>query len=381
MQDTRKTVGIFTIEERFLLSNYGSFFQHWALRQTLKRIGAFPFRYRRDFAKGRVIGLTSIFWALIARPRMVSFLKYKNLRALSVARLWRQVRSVWDFVRDYRSIVGPICERSGVENVAIVGGDQPWNSDKDGIFLENVPSGVEKVSYSVSTDWRKRCADRQWRLRACAELPRFSRLSVREQLGKECLLSIVNEKPIDVCIDPVLLLTSEDYLQMTSSERIFKKRTLLFYAVNIKSNGKHYSRTMRALADGLNCELAVIAIQGSELFLDAETMIYPAPKDFVRCFRDASYVVTNSFHGLVFATLFNRDFLFIKQMSQGTNDQNMRQHEYLDRIHCKERLWDVDDVASGVAILTNGEIDWESVNMRVAEGRAKSIGWIAEACR
>src|SRR5574344_428281 len=54
MARTVSRVGIQTVARSLLLSNYGSFFQHYALRRVLRRMGLSPFRRERHGALNEI---------------------------------------------------------------------------------------------------------------------------------------------------------------------------------------------------------------------------------------------------------------------------------------------------------------------------------------
>ena len=77
-------------------------------------------------------------------------------------------------------------------------------------------------------------------------------------------------------------------------------------------------------------------------------------EQWLRSFDDAEYVVTNSYHGIVFALIFNKPFYLIQNMQRG----NARFESLMKMFGLKE---------------DNSLVDWYYVNTRMAEMREKSI--------
>ena len=93
------------------------------------------------------------------------------------------------------------------------------------------------------------------------------------------------------------------------------------------------------------------------------------PKEFLGIFKNAQYIVTNSFHGTAFAINFNKEF-FVEPLSEafGTNS---RLTNILDLFGLKERLIFSEDVS-----MYDKTIDYDNVNKVLNEERKHSLEFI-----
>lgn len=104
-------------------------------------------------------------------------------------------------------------------------------------------------------------------------------------------------------LDPTLLLTPEDYEKITAP-RQEESPYLLLYA-------RRYNPEMEAFAERIAAENGWKVV---EISLRAENakkhrMFYEAGvEEFLSLVKHAQFVVTNSFHGMIFSIQFNRDF-------------------------------------------------------------------------
>lgn len=82
-------------------------------------------------------------------------------------------------------------------------------------------------------------------------------------------------------------------------------------------------------------------------------------------FRDAKYVITDSFHGTVFSILFNKDFMVYGNNKRG----NSRFNSLLGLFSLQNRL---------TASIPNEwpAIDWNTVNVAHRLKREESINWL-----
>lgn len=89
-------------------------------------------------------------------------------------------------------------------------------------------------------------------------------------------------------------------------------------------------------------------------------------EDWFAEFRDAEYVVTDSFHGMVFSIIFNKPFSIVMNPSGG----NDRYLSLLSQLGLMERI--VSDELQPVF----SAIDWSDVNHRLTELRKASFEFL-----
>lgn len=369
-------VGIVTIVESYLLMNYGSLFQHYALRMILSEIGFDAFRCANPaetfcFKKDRIIRFVKYRVGLcLARMRILTLRQevVKSITSLLFARK--------TFTAFYRKNVGRLHERSKRCVAYIAGSDQIWTWWTDIVSLANVSDGVVRVSYAASADWHFCRNSPEWCAETKNRLMGFEAISVRERVGQQLLQELFPGKEIFHAIDPVMLLTKSDYEALAPSAVFFERPTLFVYLVNIRSAEEIYLASYEQLATSLGCQLRMVGIQGAECYLPEQYALYLSPEDFLRAYRDACYVVTNSFHGTVFALLFEKSFLSIKQIDLPRANQNTRQKELLERFGLESRRIPADQLQiQGVALL-HSAVDWGSVRDVMTTWRLASIDWL-----
>ena len=91
-------------------------------------------------------------------------------------------------------------------------------------------------------------------------------------------------------------------------------------------------------------------------------------EEWIASFRDAAFVVTDSFHGTVFSIIFNQDFYSIVNENHGAS----RFYSLLLKFGLMERVIASRDVSK----IKSGEIDWNSVNKIWAQQRKESIEFL-----
>ena len=156
-------------------------------------------------------------------------------------------------------------------------------------------------------------------------LEKFNYLSVRELNGKDIVKSLIGKDPLCV-VDPVLLLQEKQW------ESIEKK-------VEVPETLE--KEVVEKVAQKLGLKIVCITpsifspIKSDICFKDV------GPEEFVYLLRHASFVVTDSFHGVIFSTLFKKQF-YLTVASESTKS---RMVSFLNRMGMEKRICiDSDDI-------------------------------------
>lgn len=268
----------------------------------------------------------------------------------------------------------------GTEIVGVMGGDQILGAMFERAWLDVVPVGNKCIAYAASSDWEKRKSDKAWQEFAKTQFKRFSAIGIRERAGVGLCKNLV--EPSDVVehvADPVMLLDAQDYERIASRSILFKKPTLFCYLVNIREKDDLRIDEYVRLALMLGCDLKIVGIQGAELLIPSKYRIRLSPTQFLRAMMDATYVVTNSYHGSVFAAIFKKKFLSVWQNCPPGTDQNERQKEFMAQFGLSNRWVDwrlnADQWYDALVEQTN----WSDVDGGIKTFRDKSLKWLQRA--
>lgn len=98
--------------------------------------------------------------------------------------------------------------------------------------------------------------------------------------------------------------------------------------------------------------LKLITLSSSFSVLESKGQEYVGPDKFLGLFKNASFVVTTSFHGTVFSTLFEKPFYTVCAM------YNPRIEDLCGELHLSDRIID------SMPNVVDDDIDWENVNSR-----------------
>lgn len=192
--------------------------------------------------------------------------------------------------------------------VYCVGSDQTWNIECNyGIdpvyFLANVPEGYRKISFSASFG-RPSLSSEESELTKPL-LSQFDAISVRESSS----VSILEAMGLSgtALKDPVLLCRPELWHELAARVPDSNDSYVLVYMLNENPEMCAFARKL-AEREGIRARIVTFnplkrAPEG------LEGVCLPKPEEWVALFRDATYVVTDSFHGTCFSLLFEHPMI------------------------------------------------------------------------
>ena len=246
-------------------------------------------------------------------------------------------------------------------NCFICGSDQIWsplNFDKP-YFLDFVTDTDKMIAYAPSFGVSH--IDRPGDDKKIAELTnRFKYLSVREKTGAE-LIRKLNGREARVVLDPTLLLSGNDWYRLVPGESEGQPYVLAYF---LREN-KKYWKAVNEVAQKLHLAIKVIPVFEDDLKMPGVQMS-AGPEEFVRLIRGASFVCTDSFHGMAFSVNFNKQFLPFKRFpDRAADNQNSRVIDFLASVGLKDRLYD-----GGKPDVSN--IDYRAVNEKLDGLRKES---------
>ena len=248
-------------------------------------------------------------------------------------------------------------------DVYMVGSDQVWNPDitksrYNSYFLNFGPDSVKRVSYASSFgvgEWQHTDIFDDVK----SLLMRFDYITCREDLGVELLNNQFNLKAKSV-VDPTLLFDSYPEFAMRSSNG----KSLVFYPLSDDPELESLSQKVAAILG-----LKVINNNNVRKILGRIAWNRSSIEEWVKNIAESQFVITRSFHGLVFSLLYNKQFALLKIR----NGRNSRVDNLLKKVGLENRVYETPE-----ALLNdrpwNKSINYKYVNSRMMELREESWG-------
>lgn len=364
-------------------SNYGMMMQCWALQTFLKQIGHDPYVIRfaakphRTFISKilRLIGLYDILKTIQSKLNGVPTVNAKSNDKKRGFDEFLNSHITCSLHRYYT--IQELRKNPPVADCYITGSDQVWaqilnNENNFAYFLDFGSSSVKRLAYAPSFSMKQYPEEYKNILKA--KLKRFDAISCREYDG----VNICKSLGFDAvkALDPTLLLERDVYLELCKDVPVCRNRNAFIYSLNIANSEQIKWNELRQLIHKDELKAIVTPsdgyLRGAEIFGDDVEYKYSTPQQWLASIRDAEFVVTPSFHGIVFAILLNKPFVYVP-LSGSNSSGNNRVLDLLSDLNLNERV--LADGSTYEGILSR-DICWAAVNERLVEQRGDSIDYL-----
>ena len=142
------------------------------------------------------------------------------------------------------------------------------------------------------------------------------RFSVREDSGLDLITKYkwdCKVPPIQI-LDPTMLLSKEDYINLSSDYENQLDGELFYYILDMTEDKK---KVLEQISIDLGYKSFTVIGKEGKWYDDAKDRIVPPMELWIQAFNNAKYVFTDSFHGCVFSIIFNKDFIIYGNEGRG----------------------------------------------------------------
>lgn len=247
-------------------------------------------------------------------------------------------------------------------DVYICGSDMIWVENGErykAFFLGFGSDDVKRIAYAPSfgaNNLRKSYQDK-----IKPYLDRFDLISTRENSGQDICWNM-GFRNAQWFPDPTLLLEAKDYMSLITC-RSRKKSYIFMYLMGHPTHVPFSS--IKKFSEENSLEIIYRASQGRR---DDWVKVYPQIEEWIGYMSQADYVITNSFHGCVFAIIFRKQFLFLP-LIKGAKQSNDRIYSLLKRLQLEDRIWkgEISDIKKDIDYnLVNSEIkEWTEATKKI----------------
>lgn len=361
-----------------LMLNYGGILQNYALQTALLGMGHKVFTINRQYDFSYPLSLHFI--ANYVKRLSGNFFKHRITRwdpniAYTNAEYRHASININRFIERNIIRTRPVYDNdlSSIDDeyefdCYVVGSDQVWVPGC--CPMSFVPfskrEGVKKITYAASAGnvtWM----DEEDLQKQCVELSKsFSRISVREGSLKIKAEKILGRK-VDLVLDPTMLLSADKYKSLVPDESSTSDK--IFTYVLDKTEEK--DRIIHSLSEKIG--LPII----SGFTVDTSKRIknvLPSVEDWLNGMNSSRYVITDSFHGCVFAIIFNKQFFVVINKNRGTE----RFNTLLSKFNLMDR---VVSTPKDINRCINTKIDYKIIGKILEKERKNSLSFINDALK
>ncbi len=365
----KHTFGIVSYNIYCNFTNYGSALQSWALSQSVARLGhhAKLIDYCPDVLKDAdPLNPFKLMWDKDPESRRLCEMTMPAIRE-NYAKFDRFYHD--RFVRTKKYTAANFNEIVADEHLDgfICGSDTIFCIDEfkgfDDGYYANYPVMRNGYTISYAASFGDAHFDESTYATLNDRLRNFKALGIRENRFLDYVKAHVNV-PVKRTIDPTLLLTASDY-DTIAVPRIVREKYLLLYS-------RRYDKAMFEYAEELAAKngWTVVDISLRADNAGRHRMFYQAGvEEFLSLVKHAEFVVTNSFHGLIFAVQYRRPF-FVFSREQCDNKID----EVLALFGMSDRKIPPGGMGGGQTSLADP--DFGAAHARIAQARSDSLAFL-----
>ena len=363
-------IGIITMP---LCANYGGTLQNWALQQTLIRMGHEPITLRFPVSYQ---GMSSVhFWVKVFPRQFASYIAHlfigKRLEKPQTIRMWKKsISGMERFVQERINVTDYLpnlsmedARRYGVEAL-IVGSDQIWRPvmyDAVKYYFLGFAKDFDilRIAYAPSVALSEWPFKEETTLKLKELIKKFSAISVREDSSVKL---IKDNLGVDAqwVLDPTMLLQRRDYLAVCKDVPEDTESFVFAYILDMNDEKK---KLAEIVAEACGCRVKYLT---ADKVKEDDTI-----EKWRANFRDANFVVTDSYHGTVFSLIFQKQFYsFYNNYRGNARMDSLKKISGLNKRFVEK---DFDDIR------VQEEIDYAEVERKINLNRDKSISFLRES--
>ncbi len=295
--------------------NIGGLLQNYALQQVLKKLGHNPITFDPDpyYHVSFLVIVKRIVLKLLGNNINV-FIEYERNR------IPHKIGKFSDrFIKKYISCFR-YCNISQIKSskcdVFMVGSDQVWrpryNHNRLGNMFLDFTDGmdVKRIAYAASFGTDEWEYTEEQRNIYSVLLKRFDSISVREKSAVSICENYFKVNAVHV-LDPTLLLTKDDYIQIIKGNNEPKSDgDLLVYFLDDTED-------KNLLKEKVVKDYMLTPFNVNIPFNEKNLIPQISVSKWLRGFYDAKYVITDSFHACVFSIIFHKPFILYANLDRG----------------------------------------------------------------
>lgn len=379
-----KKIGITTYWDTH--TNYGQLLQGYALQNILYKNGFSPYTIKYTLKE------ENIFYSKIINRlkngfnwrKLITgqyFIKTKQVitkqkNDLNRERNFDNFRSLLSFSEKEYDSFNQIKNKPPKADIYITGSDQVWASwirtkTKRIFLLDFGGKNTKKIAYGASFARDNLKKNERKLYRRC--LKKYTFIGVRESSGIEICnsLGITNCKLV---ADPTILLTKNEWLSLVKPNKEIENKEYIFaYMVDNPIDNQNILIGL----EYIKSKKTPFYYVSSALYEDENSNFRPPVEEWINYVNNAKFIITSSYHGVIFCLLLNKPFLAIAKPH--SHKQNSRLVSLLELVNLTNLLIDKNITIEKLDNLLEQDINWNFVNETLDKIRTESLSYLLNA--
>lgn len=247
--------------------------------------------------------------------------------------------------------------------IYITGSDQVFrpiytNKMLDEYLLDFVNPNEKKIAFSASfgIDKEKFLQENSSEIieHMKNSLKSFDFISVREKSGVEICKDIF-EVDAEWIIDPVFIMNKSYYNELVKDSTKDFSNKIISYVLD---SNKEYKKAYKYLSKIYNLKVTELANSNESI------------ENWLAAIKNCEFLITDSFHGMCFAIIFNKPFICLVNKQRGAS----RFESILEMLNIENQcIIDINEIYEKNCIF---KVDYDRVNQRIEEERQRGLDFL-----
>ena len=257
---------------------------------------------------------------------------------------------------------------AGSDQIFCYGAEYYWNPEgikNDGIknifYLSFANLDKNLISFASSYGRNDYYGDYKNRLMTSYDLSRFDHISVREKDAIGLIKRLFNIENVEQVIEPVFILDYEEWDKIIADSSLNHKGKLAYYFLDPTEEKEE---AIKYISEKLNIEP-----------IDAGGNFFREVEDFLYIMKNADFVITDSFHGTCFSTIFKKQFISFLNKERGES-----RYALFEELKLKERIINNFDELKNKKDLFD-KIDYAKTFEIIKKEKVRAILWLKNALK
>ena len=273
-----------------------------------------------------------------------------------------------EFRNQYYNLTRPyhtfdeLCKTPPEGDIFVSGSDQVWNpriSFNPAYYCMFAKKGSKLASYAASIGVSK--IDESIKNEFISRLSNFNYISVRESSAKELLEQFGIHA--DVAPDPTLLLTKDEWSDISAN--VVEDPYILCYFVAFP---KEAPEIVKAIKKEIGIKVVNLMTSEDSSVIGDIKIRNAGPQEFLGLFKNATFVITSSFHGTVFSIINRKPFLSTLYSITGS-----RVADLLKSVSLEDRIYSQSATTYGLDYFRAANIYTDTVERQIKDLRSNGI--------
>lgn len=370
--------GIFTF---YNVPNYGAALQAYALQTVIESMGyqsEFIRFYENSDNDKKALGIKDYYRILKGNGfNFTTYMLARSIVRFKNAKFDEFCERYMNTSKDAFYSINELTAKQHMYTGFVCGSDMVWSNlgqNMDAFFL-TFTEECKRISYAPSITGREdeNAEEKAFYKNSINHMP-F--LSCREAYGVKYIKNLTG-RDAKLVLDPTLLLTKKQWMELLHlKEQRSSKPYILCYIFGELS--KKSASKIRKFHKECSMDIRYIPMSGCLMREELEhgyDAVY-GPKEFVELFLNADFVLTNSYHGLLFSIIMQKPFyLFHRGQKSEWAVHEERMSNILKLIHQEGRFIQ----AEQLEVNSEMGMDYADINFIIERERKLSLAYLKNA--